>query len=514
MAGRVWLSSGAEFVPFGGNAERAGWEGGPDAEDAVLMGRSGMGLAAGWRELSKQPLVINAGAAAFSLWDEEEVRRRLVRSGTAAWREEQGVNRVASYEVSLFQLLPIAVERKRKRISSHSELLLGEVSKEVLAEDARYKPFVRLAARALYACGLDNGIVELAEGEQGRCFVARITLPSLADYRQGYWKEAVLRLEDELGAGCREGRRERERERGQEQEQEQEQGQERERERVFTTSSSILIGADPEFLLLDGEGRVVSAARYLEGGHGAGCDAVVVRGQIRYPIAELRPAPAATPDELARNIRKLLQQAAQRIPSEPPLRWAAGGMPAAGFALGGHIHLSGVSLTGRLLRLLDSYIAFPLAMIESSAEQSRRPKYGFLGDFRLQPHGGFEYRTLPSWLVSPLAAKAAFALALLCARETNTFSYCPAEEERYVAAYYAGDSEVLRGCMDLLVSSMASTSSYRELAQWIEPLFIAIREGKKWDTEADLRTKWRIPAGSGEGRAPANHANRSVRALE
>ncbi|SDW61934.1 hypothetical protein [Paenibacillus sp. CF384] len=496
MAGRVWLSSGKEWVPFGGELERTGWDGGPDAGDAVLVGRNGIGLADGWRELAKPPLVINAGAAAFSAWDEEEVRRRLVRAGAATWPEELGENRVASYEVALFQLLPIAVERKR--VGGQAEVMPGPPNKKILPEDSRYKPFVRLAVRALYACGLDNGIVELAEGEQGRCFVARITLPSLADYRQGHWKEAVLRLQAELGVGESSGTG----------------GAWAGAGAGATASSSILIGADPEFLLIDAEGRVVSAARYLEGGHGAGCDAVVVRGQIRYPIAELRPAPAAMPDELARNIRKLLQQASQRIPSEPALRWAAGGMPAAGFALGGHIHLSGVSLTGRLMRMLDSYVAFPLAMIETASEQSRRPKYGFLGDFRLQPHGGFEYRTLPSWLVSPLAAKAAFALALLCAREANSLSYCPAEEDRYVAAYYAGDSEVLRGCMEQLALSMRTTSSYRELEPWIEPLLVVIREGKKWDTTVDLRTKWRISVGGGEDRRPIMQMNGSVRAVE
>jgi hypothetical protein len=209
-------------------------------------------------------------------------------------------------------------------------------------------------------------------------------------------------------------------------------------------------------------------------------------------VAELRPAPAKSPGELAANIRRLLSQAAARIPDGGALRWAAGGMPVPGFALGGHIHLSGVRLTGRLLRQLDSYVALPLAMIESSSERDRRPRYGGLGDFRLQPHGGFEYRTLPSWLASPLAAKAAFALALLCARESGTLSYRPSEDERIVDAYYAGDRETLRSrCLELLAESMAATPSYRELAGFIEPLLEAARKGSTWDVSVDIRKKWR-----------------------
>lgn len=370
------------------------------------------------------------------------------------------------FRVSLYQLQPIAVEKLP--LSGRGVVVRsgsGYGGSELLTEaDSRYKPLTRLAVRALYASGLDSGVIELQADETGRCAVVTVSLPPVDESGTGawsIWKEAERKHEERMEAAGYRG-------------------------------AQVLLGADPEFLLLSESGKVVSAARYLEGGHGAGCDSVVIGGQIQYPVAELRPAPADSPAVLARNIQKLLQQAAQRIPDQPPLRWAAGGMPAAGFALGGHLHVSGVPLTGQLLHLLDSYIAFPLAMIESPAEQARRPRYGSLGDFRLQPHGGFEYRTLPSWLVSPLAAKAAFALALLCARESGTLVYCPAAEERYIDAYYAGDRDVLRGCLEDLAASMARTEAYRELGVWIEPLLGAIRAGKTWDTAADIRVKWGI----------------------
>ncbi|RAP78196.1 putative amidoligase domain-containing protein [Paenibacillus montanisoli] len=460
MAGMVWLCDGSEVVPFVESVNGMASGVMPEAGDAVIAGRNG--LKREWPASVIQPLVINAGAAEFARWPEEEVRRRLARAGVAVWDPaKRGVGR---FEASLFQLLPIAVERRRT--VGQAELSGAPVTM-LQPEDTRYKPLARLAARALYACGLDNGKVELTEDEQGRCFVSRIALPAQSGYLNGIWREAAARLASELRSNI--GNR-----------------------RGEGGGTPILLGADPEFLLLDSGGKVVSAARYLEGGHGAGCDAVVIRGQIKYPIAELRPAPAESPELLARNIRRLLQQAAQRIPAEPPLRWAAGGMPAAGFALGGHLHLSGVALTGRLLRLLDSYVAFPLAMIESPAEQARRPKYGYLGDFRLQPHGGFEYRTLPSWLVSPLAAKASFALALLCARESAALTSCPAAEERFIEAYYSGDRDELRGCLDELAAAMAKTESYGELQSWIEPLLEAIRKRRTWDTASDFRAKWKI----------------------
>ncbi|MFC4809485.1 putative amidoligase domain-containing protein [Paenibacillus sp. GCM10023250] len=473
----VWLWNGTGYRACAGLRGPGGDAGIPDEYDAVIVEAGASGRTEPAEGHGRGTLVLNAGAPAFADWSTEEIRRRLRRSGTAARETDGELGAARTYAVSLFQLRPIAVashrpaavvpQREAGRALPGAVPGIRDTSERPLSEqDARYRPLARLATRALYACGLDNGIVELADDGEGACFVTGIRLPAGGEYARGVWQDAAAGLARELAAAADAG--------------------------AAGGSVPILLGADPEFLLLSAAGKVVSAARYLSDGHGAGCDAVVVGGEVRYPVAELRPAPSPTPEGLARNVRRLLRQAARRIPDRPPLRWAAGGMPAAGFSLGGHLHLSGVPLTGRLLRQLDSCVAFPLAMVESPAEQARRPRYGALGDFRLQPHGGFEYRTPPSWLVSPLAAKAAFALALLCARETAALSYVPAEEERYVAAYYAGDRRALAGCLERLAASMRATPSYAELGRWIEPLLGAIHSGRTWDAAADIRDKWRV----------------------
>lgn len=467
---------GAERRTVLSETSRCGNE--PGAGDAIIVAGSVSAWQVDVGYGGRRVHVLNANAADFAERGREEAERRMRQAGAPVFSPEQ--RSLRRYDVSLFQLQPLAVEQlmtngrapvaasaaRTSATGAPAVSVIRAESRAIQVQDARYRPLARLAARALHACGLDNGIVELADDDAGKCYVAGIRLPSAAAYRAGIWREAAAALAVQLRQAGRADR--------------------------GPGAQDILLGADPEFLLLAENGRIVSAARYLDGGHGAGCDAMVVGGTIRRPIAELRPAPSPTPAGLARNLRRLLQQAARRIPDQPPLRWAAGGMPAAGFALGGHIHISGVPLTGRLLRQLDSYAAFPLAMIETPSEQARRPRYGALGDFRLQPHGGFEYRTLPSWLASPLAAKAAFALALLCARETDVLAYMPSEDDKYVAAYYAGDRAALAGCMEELAASMARTASYAELARWIEPLLQAIREGRTWDTAGDFRPKWRI----------------------
>jgi hypothetical protein len=338
----------------------------------------------------------------------------------------------------------------------------GEYGSGLWPEDAALRRVARTAAAALYALGLDIGEAEVALGGDGRTAV-RAAWPRLRDAKLA--AAELRRFAAWYAAACEEAK-----------------------------GRELLIGADPEFVFVTPAGKIAAASRFLSGGAlaAAGSDAMLVGRRIMYPVAELRPRPAADPAALAANVRRLLLGAATRTGGRR-LRWAAGAMPVPGLALGGHIHISGAPLTSRLLRLLDSCAAFPLALVEDPAGRERRPKYGTLGDYRLQSHGGFEYRTLPSWLVSPLAAKAAFAMALLCAREATALAYIPALDERYTAAYYAGDRAELAGCLDQVAEAIAATPSYAALARYIEPLLEAARRGETWDERSDIRRKWHIP---------------------
>ncbi|MCQ6560190.1 putative amidoligase domain-containing protein [Paenibacillus mendelii] len=473
MSVTVWLWGAVREVAA--NHPIAWVDGEPESGDAVVVWGAEP-LPEGWRDHG-QPWVLNSGASSFAKLDGAALKYRLERAGAAVAEKESGAaarrsNPIAARGwsnrrrliVNLFQLEPVSIELVPATAIGGS----GYGAARLLPSDVPlYRRASKLSVRALYAAGLDCGIVEAVVQDDGSCSVTSIRLPEDGALRAGtVWHTALRRFTDEWrkpgGVAANE------------------------------SESGILLGADPEFLLVADNGKVVSASRYLEGGHGSGCDAVVIGGRVRYPIAELRPAPAASPDRLTSHIRQLLLLTSSRV-TDPSLRWLAGGMPVRGFALGGHIHLSGVRLTSRLLRQLDSYVAFPLSMVESDEDRKRRPRYGALGDFRKQPHGGFEYRTLPSWLVSPMATKAALALTLLCALEGEALTYLPTDEERFVEAYYAGDLTRLRACIDPLASVMAGTASWRKLSIWIEPFLNAIQRGEQWDERADIRIKWRIP---------------------
>lgn len=167
-------------------------------------------------------------------------------------------------------------------------------------------------------------------------------------------------------------------------------------------------------------------------------------------------------------------------------------MPKPGFALGGHLHFSGVRLTTRLLVALDNYLALPLVMVEREEERARRPRYGFLGDFRRKTHGGFEYRTLSSWLVTPRLAMAVCSLALFIAQYHDELKQNPLDALPLQEAYYSGDKAVLHKAVASLWEELRTLKSFRPYEAAARPLMERALSFKPWPSERDVRKFWKI----------------------
>ncbi|HUC90643.1 MAG TPA: hypothetical protein VMS09_01290 [Paenibacillus sp.] len=416
-----------------------------------------------------------AGAKAVAAAGGEAAKRAPVDA------EERSRSNWRFFEVPVFHLEALAIRRTGQ----------GRVPADWSAAHPLYRKLSREAVRAVYALGLDYAAARLAADDEGSIRIVGMRAPVVQETRlwnaamaafAAEWRRAVRGEADDSGdriravgdGGHGDGKGNRAAGGGKQ--------------------TALLIGADPEFVLLRPDGMIASADRFFPPSGAAGTDTVRAGTRLLRPIVELRPDPAEDPGELSRNLWRLLHRAAGLTVGQP-LRWLAGAMPVRGVALGGHLHLSGVELNARLLRTLDSLVALPLAAAEDSAGRRRRLRYGALGDFRRQPHGGFEYRTPPSWLVSPMVANAAFALALASARDYRrlTVPELPACDERYRRAYYDGDRELLREACGKTHDSLRRLPSYAALGQWIEPLFTAIRLGATWDESADFRPKWGIP---------------------
>ncbi|USB34873.1 hypothetical protein [Paenibacillus sp. YPG26] len=319
----------------------------------------------------------------------------------------------------------------------------------------------KIAVRALYTLGLDLGEVVISAGDAGTMVIQRVrALPDLED------ESAALQFAEAIVD---------------------------ESVRLAQISSEPLkLGMDPEFLLYNrNEHKVIPASRFLERAGLAGCDAVRSSGRTLYPIAELRPSPGSEPAELIRNLMGAMKYASRQI-HDTSLVWLAGGMPLPGLPLGGHLHFSGLPLTSGLLRTLDNYLALPVALLEDERSKVRRPRYGYLGDYRHQDHGGFEYRTLPSFLLSSLLTKGIVGLAALIAEEHGHLPSRPLISEDVHQAYYLGDKTILRSAFAPLEEEIRSMKGYHRYERYIHPFLETIRLGRTWDESRDIRTVWKI----------------------
>lgn len=325
-----------------------------------------------------------------------------------------------------------------------------------------WKRLAKTAVKALYAFGLDLGEVIVRAGEEGRFTVEGIHPEpkyggaAIASEIANAMAQWLTELED-----------------------------------PGDPSRQVMLGMDPEFLLFNSNtGKVVPASRYLEHFGVAGCDVLRYRGRRLFPLGELRPEPGSEPRDVVRHLLRAFQVAQQAI-SDDGLLWQAGSMPQRGFPLGGHLHFSGVPLTAELLRTLDNYLALPVALLEDVRMPRRRPRYGFLGDFRLQSHGGFEYRTLPSFLISPLVTKGVVALARLIIEDYPSLRRRPLQKDDLFHAFYSGHQKPLRRVWPQLAEDIISAASYPRYKSYIAPMMELVQSGHTWDESKDIRLLWK-----------------------
>jgi hypothetical protein len=396
-----------------------------------------------------------------------ERTNRLKRSGievlASQGRRDRQLGLRVRYDVEICCLQAIRI--KRRDTSG-----MGGAQESVLDREAAstlFKRIERLATKTLYTVGLDHGAVRLEASGKSGCAVISINprpwkgMTDLsAMYRAG-WKQLQSELDEERHH-----------------------------------NAAPILGMDPEFLLVQmPESKIVPASRFLERTGVAGCDSVTIGGRRIYPVAELRPAPSSEPRELLAHLMRAFAAASRSI-SDHSLIWQAGGMPQRGLPLGGHVHFSGVTLNGELLRALDNYLALPLAVLQDPRGSGRRPRYGALGDFRLKSYGGFEYRTLPSFLVSPLVAKGVVALAGLIARDYQQLRQRPLAKAAIHTAFYEGNREVMQAYIPALLDDLMNIDGFERYEQYAAPLIGQLRQGRTWDESRDIRKLWNIRAGS------------------
>ena len=189
-------------------------------------------------------------------------------------------------------------------------------------------------------------------------------------------------------------------------------------------ADDFLIGCDPEFFLVDAStGRNISASHFFPHYAQVGSDA---------GLAELRPNPSTSVEQLTQNMSNLILQAHNRIKERSlyrtkPLALIAASMhdhASAGFhihfglpdnVLGNNPSRDTFDLLVKLVYILDFYLGIPAIIPEGNEDNQRRSEtygsYGKPGDFRADMRT-LEYRVPGGHLLRhPILTSGLFAIS-------------------------------------------------------------------------------------------------------
>lgn len=344
--------------------------------------------------------------------------------------------------------------------------------RSALAPAGRKARAERLAARAVYCLGLDFAQVDIGvfalQGEPVQLAVTRINpVPKLG-------KMTLDRFLISMHATVEQLRQE-----------------ELLRREDIVPNQTLMFGADPEFALRSRKTmNMLMASKFFPFRGRVGHDARPIgKKSKKYPLVEIRcPAgedPRAVFSELARSLRIAHRKLSHSV------EWLAGSQPFSGVYCGGHVHVSGIRLNRRLVRALDHYLGVPLLLCEQpTAARQRRVQYGFLGDVRLKDHGGFEYRSPASWLVTPEYAYATIVLVWLIARNYPKLRADWLWSHSAQRAYYEADDAFFLPHVESLYDDLAALPEFDEVADILDWFFDRIAQRKKWPEDRNFRYHW------------------------
>lgn len=203
---------------------------------------------------------------------------------------------------------------------------------------------------------------------------------------------------------------------------------------IADTIEDTVVGADPEFLLMNDDGTIKYAAEVDDFGH---ADILGSDG----PLAEIRPDPTIDVVDFVHSIKHILSNH-KNVKLIKKYQWVGGcyyygkqeGRDERTWPLGGHIHIGTPARLARAIgsfgelyetavyscldKVLDEYVAIPAIKIDSKKISNlRREEFGEFGDVRTN-HNRLEYRALSGeWLTHPKMAEAVVGTVKAIAHE-------------------------------------------------------------------------------------------------
>jgi hypothetical protein len=245
------------------------------------------------------------------------------------------------------------------------------------------------------------------------------------------------------------------------------------------------MGADPEFLCVDGRSLVESAA-YTNTQNELGCDANGV-------LFEVRPGPSTDPIEIVGNIHDIMARWMTANKDFVKFKWLAGSHYA-DQNIGGHIHFDikpAKIPTAEIANVLDNYVGAITMLLESRNQGLRRRQgqYGRMGDTRPQTWG-FEYRTCASWLTSPYVAAGVLSLAKAVVWE---FANNPNFEPRRIITqedFHTMNTDKIYAVFPDLWKDIASMKMYQQYKVYIDLLYFLVKKRYTWFPSTNMKEAW------------------------
>jgi len=391
------------------------------------------------------------------------IKTGITKLGKPQYQMEQ-VKAIRNYRVFVFQFQTLVIYRSNDDLvwlSTDMSKVNHKYYEVSESENFETKRIALLAQRTIYSLGLDFGSVLIGVTSNKKRVVLDVEhTPKLNIKREKLYREAIIRFIKQYAKDM--------------------------------DTTEPIIGADPEFMFKDKQGKMVLASKYFSKNGKVGCDARTInRNKAKRPLAEIRPDPSGNPDKVIESIKNIIDEAVAHI-NLPSIEWIAGSMPFKGYSIGGHVHFSNVKLNSPIARALDNYLAVPIALIEDPVTaRKRRLKYGFLGDVRSQFHGGFEYRTLGSWVLSPQISKAVLHLSQFIVKNYTVLKANNFQSFTNQKKFYSMNREQLKKYYIDIWKQLEATPNFVSIQKKVNIIPEMISKEQIWEESNDFKINWR-----------------------
>jgi len=241
------------------------------------------------------------------------------------------------------------------------------------------------------------------------------------------------------------------------------------------------IGSDPEGIVIDGEGYHISASRIIDD---PDCEKEIGCDGHSFTL-EFRPHPG-NPDEHLKNIEMLITQFSQKYPNHD----IKSGSYVAGEPIGGHIHFSCLHSSEKQ-KFLNYYLAVPILMLEDSrsAQRRRRSGYGGLNNYRIKPWG-WEYRTLPSWIIGKGITKAVLRAAWIIIHKYDLMPSPPPQKD-WEDEFYNAEKQYIKPHAFRALKQLMKFAPSHDYKLSIASLKSLIHLNKDWQEERPIIKRWK-----------------------